>query len=702
MKNDEHRDIGELLEQHRLNLRLLELEASHFGAGERPLKLLNQIYAEKKAIEALEAEIAALEECSSDILPDADKDVRATIGRWLLLASVVLVAIVAVTFAAVRFSVMPPSSPCAVEDRQRPCLLVADLAAGSDGRGGTHNETAQKIVKRLVGELEDDSSTVHVATITTPVDSVEEAKQMLRKTGAWLLLWGDLTIASPDEHITSQLKLYITLTDQLGIDGATTIRPERTEPLTYSHFTIDINCGENINQPSAQPSAQTSTTCDLTTPVEPYLDIIHNVAIGLLRYADDKPEEAVGWFEGALEIVEHDLHLDLREVATNTLDAQTIPSDPAKVNASLDDITCTSPIRRSTKHFDTSLLHYYTGKAHILRGSYERALHHLAYAVTEQPCDPATWFAIAELYHRWIGSSNSMMPDEVVMALDKAKDAADILHGSTDYQDQHLAIGYQRGLIEEFRGDIYTHTHADATLSKAHYHAAADHYRAALRTIPAPANDPRTYVTYITLGRVLRKLGDKDTAHNLFHHAQVIDSRAPWAYLEKARTLADNRVEAEQLLAQAEMVAPKQMAVALTRAELCAVAWQDQECAIHAYHKAESLKPGSGWLHSKIGDFYRTAYDPPWWRKSVEHYAQVERLRPDDPWTHVRLGEALFYRGEFVAAAESFEKAMSLSYAEAYAETHSPAYRGWVCNAKAAYEQAGILDRAEGLVCDAE
>ncbi|MEM7539660.1 MAG: tetratricopeptide repeat protein [Chloroflexota bacterium] len=629
-----------------------------------PLHLHNQIVDEEEAIAALAAEIDSntgfqpVTGRDAHVTERTGRDAHATILRLAIGLTLICAVVIAAVFYWPRPS--PPANPCQPQHTAQPCILVAKL-------GGMDNATTQAIVDQLIHDLSSPDD-VQVVPISTKITSRDQARQQLRQTDAWLMLWGNILIADSDANsaahpVSSQLNIVVTLTDQLDIGGATTIRPERVQPLTYNHFTIDITCAADM-------------LCNLPIQVEPYLAVIASIAQGLIQYAGDNPAGAYREFTTAMNRL-------IEQGATEELDAA-IPAWQSLAQLPCDVFAPDVPLQETATqatHFDTSLLHYYMGKALLLQGSYAHALRHLAHAVEQHPCDPATWFAIAELYHRWIRTPETVMTGEVAVALDKAEQAVRSLRGSGYHKaiEHRLALAYQEGMIDEFRGDI----NPDHTAASDDYQAAAAHYRTALGQIENPTRDPRTYVTYVSLGRVLRHAGDTHASKRELNRAIVLDRQAAWAHLELARTHAQagRSVQAERALDEAANDATNVMAVALTRADLCAYVWRDIACAMTAYAEAEQARPLSRWLHSKIGDFYRTAFAQPVWATASKHYTEAVNQRSEDAWAYARLGQALYHQQRFGEAAEAYMTAIELSYPDA-------APTRWVRNAGTAYVMA--------------
>jgi len=175
------------------------------------------------------------------------------------------------------------------------------------------------------------------------------------------------------------------------------------------------------------------------------------------------------------------------------------------------------------------------------------------------------------------------------------------------------------------------------------------------------ADDPGAYVSLLALARTQAQAEQPGEAEETLRRATALLPDAPWAFLGLARLLTDDRAGAEALIEDARAAAPSEAYVDITQAELCA-GWGDRECAGDAYARALVLRPNSGWLHSRVGDFYLPTNPPvagQSWEEAERHYRQAADLRPADPWVHERLGYVLLNLQQNANAADEYTAAIA-------------------------------------------
>ena len=396
-------------------------------------------------------------------------------------------------------------------------------------------------------------------------------------------------------------RIYFELADRLGVGESGQIRPYRAEPLRYDPVAERIEC----------------TACiDITGEVTQRTHVIAWFALGLARYAAGQPEAAQPNFLAALYCAGEDVDwalLPVRPACTPSTDP-----DPSQ----------------------TALIRYYLGKSFVLQGDYRRGIAALNAAAEVNPNDPAAWIAIGEAYTNWY-SDALPNPPAAQDAFTQAAAAAHALSPVIFATQRAFALG----LIHELQGDPA---------------AAASAYAAVIAGFAA--DDAGAYVSLLALARAQKQSGQTDDAETTLRRAAALLPDAPWAHLELARLLADDRAAAEALIEQARQAAPNEAYIAIIQAELCA-GWGDRACAEEAYSQALALRPNSGWLYSRVGDFYRRVtaqMAEPNWEEAERHYRKAVELRPADPWVHQRLGYVLLNVQKNAEAAVEYEAAIAL------------------------------------------
>lgn len=395
--------------------------------------------------------------------------------------------------------------------------------------------------------------------------------------------------------------VYFELADRLGIAESSQARPYRAEPLLYEPVTGRVECVNCI---------------DLRGEVTRRTYSIAWFALGLAHYVAQQPEAARSEFLTALYC------------AGEAVDRSLLPARPDCIPVEEPDLDATALIR------------YYLGKTDVLLGDYRGGIAELSGAAESNPNDPTVWLAIGEAYSNWY-SDALPNPPSAQSAFAQAQRAANALPVATLGRERASALGR----IHELQGD---------------YAAAVAEYQKAVERFAT--DDPGGYVSLLALARAQTQAGQADAATANLHRAADLLPDAPWAYLELARLQTYDRAGAEVLIQQARAAAPNEAYVAITQAEMC-VEWGDRACAADAYTQAFELRPNSGWLHSRVGDFYLPT-DPPVagqsWEEAERHYRAAADLRPADPWVHQRLGYVLLNLGQNAEAAAEYEAAISL------------------------------------------
>ncbi len=399
----------------------------------------------------------------------------------------------------------------------------------------------------------------------------------------------------------NKTRIYFELADRLGVGESGQVRPYRAEPLGYDPVAGRLEC----------------TACiDITGEVTQRTHVIAWFALGLAHYTAGQPEAAQPSFLAAL-------HCAGEEVARALLPVRPDCAPPDKADPA-----------------ETALIRYYLGKSYVLQGDYGQGIAHLTGTAQANPNDPGVWIAIGEAYTNWYGDALAN-PPLAAAAFANAEQAVRRLPPATLGTERAFALG----LIDELQGE------PAAALTE--YRKAVDNFA---------ADDPGGYVSLLALARAQAETGQPGDAEATLRRAADLLPDAPWAHLELARLLADDRAGAEALIERARRAAPDEAYVSITQAELCVV-WGDQACAAEAYTQALQLRPNSGWLHSRVGDFYLPTSPPvagQSWEEAESHYRIAVELRPADPWVHQRLGYVLLNFGKNSEAAAEYATAIRL------------------------------------------
>lgn len=393
-------------------------------------------------------------------------------------------------------------------------------------------------------------------------------------------------------------RVHFELADRLGVGESSGVRPYRAEPLGYAPVAERIEC----------------TSCiDIEGEVTQRTQVMAWFALGLAEYAADQPEAAQPHLQTALHCA--------GEEAGSPLPIRPDCTPPGEANPA-----------------ESALIRYYLGKSYILQGDYAASIEHLTAAAQTNPGDPAAWIAVGEAYTNWYGDLLDD-PSPAKNAFAQAAAAATALPAARFARERAFALG----LIHELQGD---------------FAGAAVEYTKVVESFAD--DDPAAYVSLLALARSQAEAGDTTAVEANLRAATVLLPDAPWAYLELARLLAQDRTAAEEALGQAQKAAPAEAYVWIVQGDLCA-GWGDRTCADGAYAQALALRPNSGWLHSWVGDYYRPTNPPvsgQSWEEAERAYRRAVELRPADPWVHQRLGYVLLNIQQPAEAAAAYTAAI--------------------------------------------
>lgn len=508
-----------------------------------------------------------------------------------LLVGGALVALLLVAWLVYNFTA-PAPRPCM--DDNRHCVLIAHFEPRD-------NELAAEIVRKISTELTAGnllpSDQFNVQTIDA-LQGADQAQQLATQSQAQIIIWGQLF---PQ---LQELKINFALTNQLGVGQSNQLRPYRVQ--AFAPLAQSLTC---------------AGACFAADSLRQVLDQLSTVvaytAAGMLHYGLDQPEAADQAFGVALYC------------SGELVDPQTLVKSKVACNQDLD-----------IEGFSAGALYYYAGKAKILTGDYATALTYLEKAAAQSPTDPAPLIGIATLYQSWLDQGDmALINDALAEATRRTNTLRTELVNRNAPNAALAAVAYELGLIAELQRD---------------WAGAERNYATAIETFGA--KHQAAYLSYIALGRVQRLAGKLDKADATLAQAHDLDPTVPWALLELAQLHQADRAIAEPLVASARAIAPNQAYVDLNEAQLCTI-WAAFDCAAAAYQRAAAQRPNSGWLAGRIGDFYRpdAARLPHQdWAKAAEYYAMAVQQRPNDPWAHERFAFALYYQGEYAAAAEHF------------------------------------------------
>ena len=400
----------------------------------------------------------------------------------------------------------------------------------------------------------------------------------------------------------NKTRIHFELADRLGVGDSAQVRPYRAEPLGYDPVTERMECTDNCINIAGEVTQRTHTMAWF--------------ALGLAHYAAGRPAEAQPSFLSALYCAGEEVERTL------------LPVRPSCIPAA------------ETATGEVGLIRYYLGKSLVLQGDYRQGIANLTAAIQANPNDPAAWIAIGEAYTNWYADA---LPDspQARDAFAQAERVAGALSAANLGRQRSFALGLIYEMQDAFGPAALEYANAVAGFS---------------------ADDPGAYVYLLPLARALAQSGQPAEAEAALDRAASLLPSAPWAYLALALLHARERTVAEGFIEQARKEAPNEAYVAIIHAELCAK-WRDRLCAVDAYTRAFELRPNSGWLHRRVGDFYLPTSPPvagQSWEAAERHYRAAVDLRPGDPWTHQRLGYALLNLQKNAEAAAEYEAAICL------------------------------------------
>lgn len=528
----------------------------------------------------------------------------------------------------------------------RVCVLMTNIFP--DDSEITRQLTRQ-ITQEISAVMEKTAASRYTIRSGPAVMDAQAAMQRARQEDDLLVVWGEA------QEPFNKLLVQFALIDLLGVGESRTARVYRAEPILYNPVDQKVEC-DNCMEVGISDDVKRSAR------------IVAYTAAGLVDYVQGQPEQARFAFMAAL-------YCAGEEVEATAIDL--LQPD------------CPQPAGLSD--WNPGLLYYYLGKALVLQGDYERGIAYLEQAAEHNPHDPAAWIGIGSAYQSWLVQLDAPV---AVAALAEAQTRAEKLLEDLP-PSEWAAIYYDIGLIRELLGDTA---------------GAQQYYTEAVKRFGKA--DVSAYVALVSLARVQRAGGALasgalaaealSAATQSAEQARDLDLSAPWAYLELAFLTQHgkeiNKKEiAEQLLEQAARVAPNQAYNFITKAELCEQWWrvakqeQDFQCAADAYAEALDIRPNSGWLHSRVGEFYlptNPVLPGQSWVLAQEHYQEALRLRPNDPWAHERLAYVLYNKTDYAGAAKHYTSAIDL----VYAETEAAAL---YCSLGRAQERGALLDAAK-------
>lgn len=421
--------------------------------------------------------------------------------------------------------------------------------------------------------------------------------------------------------------VYFQLADLLGVGEAQGARPNRSQPLFYD--AIGEYCADCLYVEAAQR-----------------VTVVAQTVAGLTHYAQSRPEQAQFDFLSALycagESLEQDVILRLQP-------------------------TCQPSTQNS--NWNSGLLYYYLGKTLTLQGDYAHAIQFLTRATVVNSQDPAAWIGIGTAYQSWLAQSD-------------ADEAADALHRAE-------FIGLN--LIDKVTPEIRPIVHYNLGLTYellTNFVQAEKHYQQAISGFSRVGDSE--YTSLIGLARVQEKINNQSTAIETLQQAHNLEPTQPWAYLALAIIQQKTIGQAKAYLKQAKTNSPEEASVYITEFELCQI-WEEYNCAMRAFAYALVLRPDSGWLYSKIGEFYlptTPVLSHQSWIEAEKYFQRAAaELRPQDPWSHERLAYVLLNQQAYAEAAKEYEKTIQLSY-------HQIVPSGLYCNQGIAYQRMNLLSQA--------
>jgi tetratricopeptide (TPR) repeat protein len=501
------------------------------------------------------------------------------------------------------------------------CVVVARFSPPDESLA---DSITRDIYQQLNGLLDPDDFSI---IIGPTVESAQQARSLAEQQDAVLVVWGSVFSEA------DKLRIYFELTDLLGLENASTMRPLRSVPLEYAAIDGMIECANCM---------------DLLGDVTQRATMVAYATSGMAHYAQGKPERArfdfmnALWCSGEPEPLGQD--------------------DPA-------DSPCAAFGHQESAHAD--LLYYYIGKALALAGDFQAGLAALQEAAARNPLDPAVQIAIGSLYQEWL---NAPRAPEAMQALQAAHTAASQLHQSIQSGDANFAatVLFEEGLAQELQGKDQ---------------AALDVYQDGVRRLAE--NDPSAYLLLLAVARVQTKLHAESDAITTLKRATELVPAAPWAFIELANLLRQDVEQAQRYLDEAGSKQYGQFNVHVAQAELCA-SNAEHECAQKAYQDALQLRPDSSWLHGQIGQYYEPTANPQphhSWSQAEVYYRNAAELRAGDPWAHERLAYVLLNQDKFDSSIAEYDAAIRLMH-----PGHIPS--GVYCNLGFAQQESYLIDEA--------
>lgn len=461
---------------------------------------------------------------------------------------------------------------------------------------------AKDIAQEIDAVLDKTVSAQYILRTGPAITDAKAARERAKSENDSLVVWGDV-----QENI-HKLRIHFELVNLLNLGEARNGRAYRAEPLLYNPINQMVECFDCLY-------------IDISAEVAQRARIVAYTTAGLVDYTQGQPDQARFALMAALACA--------GEPVDETVLAALQPDCPQKSNLA---------------NWNAGLLYYYLGKALILQGDYKGGIAHLERATTLNPRDPAAWIGIGSAYQSWLMQQKAPV---AMKALDKAEALSQNLI-DTLRPNEPAAVYHDLGLIYELRGDMA---------------GAQKYYAKAVERFGI--GDLAAYISLVSLGRVQRA-AQPEAAQETLEHARALDPNAPGAYLELALLHQKERDVAEKWLQTAAKQASNGVYVYMTRADLCQTNWQDRACAREAYRQAVELRPDDGWLHGRVGDFYRLnnpmlSED---WEQAKIHYQKAVELRAQDPWAHERLAYVFFNQQAYAESIQEYQNTLRLAHAE--------------------------------------
>jgi len=533
----------------------------------------------------------------------------------------------------------PPLTPLNSDcDPQKPCIriLIASLNTPKFPDASKVFNVIQRKINDVKAKLdEQDSVTPQYITVKwvegKSITEMVQATRLVHDEKATLLIWGNI----PEFPTRSQMEVNFTLNDGLDIGGSTNVRPFRVHPLDFETFALPI---------------ELTKFGDIVSKTN-HIDIIALTAIGLANYTQGREERVVIDLVNALhclgETIEISLQIYIVPSVCNSSDTDNLPAQMA-LNL-------------------LPQLHYYIGKALVLQGSYKLGIDYLEQARKFFPTDPAILASLGQAYLGWTGGV--ITPDAFEafrQAIISAKNSVGNGNSTT-----HLKALIDLGLIWIILGD---YPKAQEYLEQAHRFLKINNAQSAMLV----------EVSFL-LADTQQKNNEWENAKATLEQAQQSMAESHWLLLAQAQLYQDGDPDQSQkLLEQAETVAPHVAYIDIIKAELY-LHWQKYDEVPTVYDSALRKRPQSGWLITKIGNFYAFQQK---WEKAKEQYKEAQYLSRNDPYAYERLSYSLLQLEQFKAAILSYNQAIKLAYPQ-----YIPAQ--FYCNKELAEQKAGFVTEAK-------